>query len=338
MSEKTFIPWCDSTLNPWWGCDKVSPGCKYCYITTTPVFRFKGMKHGDPRVKSKGFLEEALALNRKPWICDVCGDAWAEDSFFCGCQPPGSRNKHRRRIFLLSLGDVWDEKVPIEWLAETLHTIWECDQCIWYLCSKRWAQWRDRLTQIIPTPDWEFNDWLGKWIHGYPPPNVLGLCSVEDQQRADERIPQFLKVPLACRGLSLEPLLGPVDLRCVAAASVSGGKFGVDYLSPNHQHVDWLIIGGESGGEARPCDVGWIRSLKEQGVAAGVATFVKQLGAMPVTDESTPDGWPVGTELTWYPCANGGAGQTVVNLKDKKGGDPAEWPQDLNVRQWPEGF
>jgi protein gp37 len=78
MSEKTNIAWCDSTVNPWRGCDKVSLGCANCYITTTTPFRTSGQKHGDPRVKSKSAIKDALALNRKPWICEACGNGFSQ--------------------------------------------------------------------------------------------------------------------------------------------------------------------------------------------------------------------------------------------------------------------
>lgn len=156
---------------------------------------------------------------------------------------------------------------------------------------------------------------------GKAPHNITILTTIENQD-ADWRIPHLLRIPAARRGLSLEPLLGPVDLSNYTpwlAESKWGG-------------ISWLIIGGESGSKARPCNVEWIRSLVRQGQSAGVPVFVKQLGANVRTDEFTPDGWPVGTYLDGHtPSA-----LARVRLRSPKGADPSEWREDLRVQQWPE--
>jgi protein gp37 len=143
----------------------------------------------------------------------------------------------------------------------------------------------------------------------------LGV-SAEDQRRADERIPLLLRTPAAVRFVSAEPLLGPLDLsnwlRYAGCANggrrceLTGGPACRDGCFP----LDWLIVGGESGPGARPCDLRWIRSLAEQCRAGGVACFVKQLGARPVG-------------MAW-------------KIRDRKGGDWDEWTDDLRVRDFPE--
>jgi hypothetical protein len=88
------------------------------------------------------------------------------------------------------------------------------------------------------------------------------------------------------------------------------------------QHLDWVIVGGESGPGARPFDLAWARSIIQRCESAGVACFVKQLGARPHTGVfTTPDGQRV---------------ENSVYLQDRKGGDPSEWPEHLRVRQFPE--
>jgi protein gp37 len=161
----------------------------------------------------------------------------------------------------------------------------------------------------------------------WPLPNVWIGVSVEDQQRADERIPHLLRVPATVRFLSVEPMLGPIDLD--RGVRLVGGGNGlplyindVDADRVPNRHVDWVIVGGESGPGARPFNVAWGRSIVEQCRAAGVAVFMKQLGAYPV-DASRESSFTIT-----------GAGP-VHMTRDRKGGDMAEWPEDLRVRQWP---
>jgi protein gp37 len=146
-------------------------------------------------------------------------------------------------------------------------------------------------------------------LEGKAPPNIILLTSVENQEQADKRIPELLKIPAACRGLSLEPLLGPVELKLPRIQELRG------ILNGTAPSIDWLIIGGESGPNARPCNVDWIRSLVAQGKAAARATFVKQVGS------------------------NSQMGREDAQIiRDKKGGAPDEWPADLRVQEWPKGF
>ena len=336
MAANTKIAWCDSTLNWWEGCTKITEGCRFCYAEARDK-RFTGGKlwgKGAPRRKSKSAVKDALAFNRKPWICDGCGEAFADTEtglpnpphFAAHCKPNSEQichgkdsmqTFHRRRIFSLSLGDWLDAEVPIEWLAEMLDTIRQCDQVIWILCTKRPENFFSRLSAAY---DWSFDqgnrnicgftrDWMKSFVI---PRNIILLTSVENQEQADKRIPELLKIPAACRGLSLEPLLGPVKLTV--------GQW-LDSGTPiPRPKLDWMIIGGESGPNARPCNVDWIRSLVKQGQTAGVATFVKQLGAQPVESDGLP------------------LLQDAAIPFDKKGGNPAEWPTDVRIQQWPKGF
>ncbi len=117
----------------------------------------------------------------------------------------------------------------------------------------------------------------------WPLPNVWLGVSAEDQQRADERIPLLLPTPAAVRFVSVEPMLGPVDLSCLQ----HDREFEVDALTGAHgvlrplrgkgPSLDWVIAGCESGHGARPADVSWFRSLKDQCVAAGTPYFLKQM-------------------------------------------------------------
>lgn len=333
MSEQTKIAWCDSTVNFWEGCTKVSEGCANCYAEARDK-RFTGGIYWrlGRRRKSKSAVKDALAFNRKPWICDECGEASESSGHIKArnlsreswCDKCGG-TMHRRRIFSLSLGDWLDDEVSIGWLAEMLDTIRQCNQVTWILCSKRWENFSKRLNDVL---DWAKIDvgephWVKDWLHGRPPSNIIGLCSVENQEAYQSRIAKFLDTPLACHGLSMEPLLGEIKDLNQNWYLTGHARRQDKSLMPagTHTHIKWLIIGGESGPNARPCNVEWIRSLVAQGKAAGVATFVKQLGAKPE--------WAGWTEEEKY---------RQPNVTDKKGGDPAEWPADLRVQEWPKGF
>jgi hypothetical protein len=150
--------------------------------------------------------------------------------------------------------------------------------------------------------------------------------------------------------VSAEPLLGPVELKrtgalgcsCPDPERCSGTCPFYRHALDKGRRLDWIVWGGESGHDARPCDVQWIRDGMTQCRDAGVPSFPKQLGAYPLGSPSC-----VGCEGERFEgdtCDRCGdeveirAGRRVLHLKDKKGADMAEWPEDLRVREWPHGF
>lgn len=157
--------------------------------------------------------------------------------------------------------------------------------------------------------------------------NIWLGTSVSDQETADNAIPELLK----CRDLapvlflSVEPLLGPVDLTQWLSPKMSAAKW-----TPR---IDWVIVGGESGPNARPCQIEWIEDIVEQCDAAGVPCFVKQVGQRPVSNGPALDQWPDYVEWSADPSK---AGFRLHGLTDRKGGDPSEWPKSLRVQQFPE--
>jgi protein gp37 len=176
----------------------------------------------------------------------------------------------RRKVFCASLADVFEDRPDLVGpRGRLLATIAATPHLDWHLLTKR-------------------SEDVGRLAGGELPPSVWIGASVEDQAAADGRIPHLARIAASVRFLSVEPLLGPIDF-------------------PTLDGIAWAIVGGESGPGARPCDVGWIRSILEQCRSAGVAPFVKQLGARPLG----------------------------LRLADRKGGDPAEWPEDLRVRESP---
>lgn len=180
----------------------------------------------------------------------------------------------------------------------------------------------------------------------WPLPNVWIGCSVERQEEADERIPLLLQCPAAVRWVSAEPLLGPVSFRMVG----SDGQRAYDALTGHRRYddgtpidvvagarLDWIVFGGESGHGARSCEVEWIRGGVQECKDTEVPAFVKQFGAYVVLHGGGQWGGKGEFQPIDYP------GDSIVQswrvmLDDKKGADPAEWPEDLRVREWPAGF
>ena len=141
--------------------------------------------------------------------------------------------------------------------------------------------------------------------------------SVEDQERADERIPDLLAVPAAVRFLSCEPLLESINIERWLNVRY-GQQSGREHGYSGETRISWVIVGGESGPRARPFALSWAYSLLKQcreGHAIGVPCFIKQLGHQP---RRADNGWD------------------YLTLRDKKGADPTEWPADLRVQQFPE--
>lgn len=288
--------------------------------------------------KSKSATKQRAALNRNPWICDTCGLSTDSPGDGCEC---GLSSFHRRRIFSLSLGDWLDPEVPIEWLVEMLDSIRQADQCTHILCTKRPELFFDRLNETGSAVRAIGSNWICDWMDGKAPPNIWLLTSVENQEQADKRIPELLKIPAAVRGLSCEPLLGPVDLTSVKQ-EVDPGFFGdcLKWYHRGHCHkiegiryptIDWVIVGGESahpGQPARPCNIAWIRDIKNQCAAACVPCFVKQLGSNPYADVLIECHVAALAGLV-------GIENRKFHLKHRSGGDPAEWPEDLRAQQFP---
>jgi len=316
MEETTNISWCDSTWNPWRGCDKVN---------------------------SDAIWNEPFKWNRKPWVCDVCDKPSAPflvEPAQCECGVVAMF--HRRRVFSLSLGDWLDSKVPIEWLARMLDTIRQCQDIDFLLVSKRTELWRARMKAVLDSSqldaqpqDWQFIGWLKDWLNNKPPSNVWIIASAENQEMLDKRIPELLRIPAVVRGLSCEPLLGPLVFDYAL-----GGNSTSDFSSKfSTAGIHWIIAGGESGKGARPCNVEWIRSIVNQCKAAGVPCFVKQLGTNSCQDLSAVIPEASDEDAQNDPCAAAQwdihRHQVPLHLKHSKGGDPAEWPKDLSVQQFP---
>lgn len=319
MGENSKIQWTHHTHNPWVGCKRVSPGCERCYAeaydkrvggAVDPSTGAKALRWGPkaPRIRT------SPANWRKPLRWDAEAKAAGE----------------RRRVFCASLADVFEDRHELgPWRLELLDLIRLTPALDWLLLTKRPHLVRPLLSaaidesRVAPWDTAAVVDWVQGWLDGRPPPNVWLGTTVEDQRRAHERVPELLAVPAAVRFLSCEPLLEAVDLRrWLDQPWAVHGDDGRPRAAPNRTRPDWVIVGGESGPGARPFDVAWARSLVRQCRAAGVASFVKQLGSRPIETDSAR-----------FPPL----GFRRLPLRDHAGGDMAEWPADLRVREFPGG-
>ena len=247
-----------------------------------------------------------------------------------------------RRIFVCSLSDLFHDWVPDQFVDKVLAVAALCPQHTFQILTKRPDRMKKYMTDSN-TPDqvgtaimevtdrWKhrppirlvnasFTDDTGYEIEAealtvdWPLPNVELGTSIEDQKRANKRVPDLLQTPAAVRFVSAEPLLGPILL----------DREKDPWLSCV-QGLDWVIVGGESGPGARPCDVDWIRSIVRDCKQAGVPAFVKQLGKRP----------RIGKGFTTASGEHLYTANDYLHLQHAKGGDPNEWPSDLRVREWP---
>jgi protein gp37 len=325
------IEWCDHTFNPWEGCSKVSPGCAHCYAEARNARWGGGIARnwgpGRPRRRTTASnWRKPIAWNRDARL------AFDELAAVHGAGNV-SRVWHNPRVFCASLADWLDDEVPIEWLADLLGLIESCTSLDWLLLTKRPENFYERMADAIlsrPIPakgtsllyaDWRrqhVQAWLARNAHVW-----IGI-SAENQECADRRLPILRTIPAAIRFASCEPLLGPVSL--FTPATIGAAANASDTRTPADWWIDWVIVGGESGAGARPFALEWARSLVQQCTESGVACFVKQLGARPTSvDEPQAAAAHAGDGSPWR-----------LRLKDSKGGDLQEWPEEFRVRQFPQ--
>lgn len=264
MAKHSKIEWTTHTFNGWRGCTKVSPGCKHCYAEKLVTQRLKGeWGPGAPRqLASDAMWREPLKWDREAAEEQRDWSARARiHGIAAGLQPT------RPRVFCSSLADVFDHEVPIEWRVRLFDLIEATPHLDWLLLTKRPESWSARLHEAASASPFAL-----RWLNGQAPANVWMGTSVEDQPRADERVPELLRIPARVHFISGEPLLGPVNLEPWL-------KVQRDFaLTTDCPRIDWVIGGGESGTDARPMHIAWPRSLRDQCAAAGVPFLFKQWG------------------------------------------------------------
>lgn len=273
MADTTKIQWADHTFNPWLGCEPVHTGCKNCYAQV--YFRRMGIL-GTRRKTADANWRKPLIWNRKAKAAGERRRVFPSlcDPFEMWSGPIGTHeNCYTMADLRRDFFALIDKTPNLDWLLLTKRP--ENVRRMWPIPSNG----RDPLDDLYLLRE---NCWL--------------IYSASDQETLERGLPHLLDcgnlAPVL--GLSLEPLVGPVVI-------------------PAIKELDLVIAGGESGRNARPCDVAWIRSILKQCAAAGLPCYVKQLGAKPWVNDGP------------------------MFLGDPKGGDPTEWPEDLRVRQLPSG-
>lgn len=309
MGKDSLIPWTDHTFNPWIGCTKVSPGCAHCYAEREQDLRYGRVKWGAGQPRHR-----TTAANwRQPLKWNKAEETVMVDHV-------GFAAARRPRVFCASLADWLDAEVPNEWLADLLDLIRRTPNLDWLLLTKRPQNWWERLRNTSPGPSPEYLGWLLEWLNGHAPANVWLGTTVENQERADERITHLLSIPARVRFLSCEPMLGALDLEEAYPGKEQPGR------------IDWVIVGGESGADARPFPLEHAWDLVMQCKAASVPVFVKQLGAQPITTNANLYEWPDETTLEQHGTEAAGA---RVILRDRNGRDLSEWPEEFQVQEFP---
>jgi protein gp37 len=299
MSAGTKIEWADHTINFWWGCT------------------FARYVDGSLRDECLHCYAKTLAAlfsrKRATWGAD--GKRWirheAARRELYALDLDARERGVRERVFVNSMSDTFEDR---EDLREARERLWDACRNVSNIDMLLLTKRPGNVRRMVPP------DWLTNW-----PAHVWLGTTAGTQKAADENIPLLLDAPARVRFVSCEPMLGPVDL--TVPAFNGADSFG------RLEGLHWAIIGGESGPGARDFDVEAAWDLVRQCQDAGVATFVKQLGARPVTGNANVLDWP---DDTVFISHGNGAASARVKLRDAKGGDIDEFPMELRLRQFPE--
>lgn len=272
----TNISWCDYSFNPWIGCTKVSQGCKNCYAETENKkwqWNKDGWGPGVPRKRTSVQNWNKVLL-------------WDKKAQKVGTHP---------KVFCSSLADVFDAEVPNEWRTDLWELIGKTKNLVWLLLTKR-------PENVINMVDWT---WIADW-----PKSVWIGTSVEDDHNAMERIPHLWRIPTPNRFLSMEPLLEYVDMNewLGCPACLQNGR-PYEHLHHPTPGINWVIVGGESGPNARVMDQNWAYKIQEVCSINKVPYFFKQTGEVFARQ---------------------------MGYESKHGSDPAEWYPTFRVQEFPE--
>jgi len=224
---KSKIEWTDITINPIVGCTKVSPGCQNCYAEKMAK-----------RLKAMGRPQYQTVVDDRGWT--------GQTAFHKPALEQIRKAPVGKMIFIGSMGDIFHENVPEEWLTDIFREIGHNSKSVFQILTKR----PERMAEIFPRMRYRFPDRLNHiW---------LGVTT-ENQEQADKRIPILMQIPAAKKFVSIEPMLGEID------------------LIPIVRDLDWVLVGCESGPRRRGCDPEWIDKILDQCRWGWTPCFVKQV-------------------------------------------------------------
>lgn len=261
----TKIEWASHVWNPVTGCDYVSEGCKNCYAERM-AYRLKG-RCGYP-------ADEPFRVTLHPDRLE---------------QPLKWRKP--RKVFVCSMGDLFHEDVPSDFTEVMFGIMSLCPQHTFIVLTKRAQQmeafFRNRtLAECRQQINWYLDDEIGpteeeknSLCSNWPLPNVIGMVTAENQKMADLRIPYLLDTPFITRGVSVEPMLGPVNLsHYLVPKNIRKEREDGSISLKLRPSVKWVIAGGETGPDARPTHPDWIRALQRRCQNTCTAFFFKSWG------------------------------------------------------------
>lgn len=262
MGDKSKIEWTDATWNILVGCSRVSPGCDHCYAIGV-AHRGMSPQHRGLTIHPEGErVDWNGQINEVPHLLD---------------QP--LRWRRPRRIFVNSLSDLFHPDVDEGFIGSVWNTMALSPQHTFQILTKR----PQRMAKLLTA--WAAGGWMWRrsdmmWCGPTkgPLPNVWLGVSVENQRYADLRIPHLIATPAAVRFLSVEPLLGSVELRPHLRRISDASRAASEY-EWSSDRVDWVIVGGESGPGARVMDLDWAVRVVDECAHWNVPAFVKQLGS-----------------------------------------------------------
>lgn len=287
MADKTKIEWADATWTPIrgtlgkWHCVRVSPGCGTAKAGGCYAERIN-QRFGGPAYRVGADTPRIDARNAKGLILE---------------QP--LRWRKPRMIFVCSMTDLFLEAHPFEWIAAVFGVMAACPQHTFQVLTKRperaleFFEWLEAQCREHDDVDDKGNRFPQLWPHDvcdgelaqlgidtseiafprdWPLPNVWLGVSAENQEYADKRIPVLLQCPAAVHWVSAEPLLGPITTTAQARLD----------------RLDWMVVGGESGTNARPMNPAWARTLRDQCYEADIPFHFKQHGAWAAWEHGNP--------------------------------------------------
>jgi protein gp37 len=299
MGDRSRIESVDASWNPTYGCSTLSSGCRNCYArriaakSAKPGQVYYGIAKYSPSGTPR-WTGRLVHATEKTW------------------EP--LRWQDGRMIAVDTMSDLFHERVLDAWRDEAYGVMALCPQHTFQILTKR----PQVMSRYFAAPDiWQRIEAEARRIyknrHGKPYPseghlqgplpNVWHGVSVENQAAATFRVPLLLRVPSARHYVAAEPLLAPLRL---------SHWLGAD-------RVSWVVVSGEGGPDARPCDVAWIGSLIEQGKAAGVPIFVKQLGTATNVYGATHE-----------------TGHSPTDTRTRRASEMDEWPEEIRVREMPD--